>query len=75
MKLSLNVGGLDRIARLILGVVLIVLAYMGFISGTGAVIAYVVAAIALVTGLVKFCPVNTLIGVNTNKVNSKKSTD
>ena len=67
MKLSLNVGGFDRALRLILGVVLIALAYFGILSGTGAIIAYIVAAIALVTGLVRFCPVNALIGINTCK--------
>lgn len=67
MNFSLNVGGYDRVFRLILGVVLIALAYFGILTGTGAIIAYVVAAIALVTGLVKFCPVNALIGINTCK--------
>lgn len=75
MKLSLNVGGFDRILRLILGVILIALAYFGILSGTGAIIAYIVAVIALVTGLIKFCPVNALIGINTCKVKSSKSAD
>ena len=73
MKLSFNVGGLDRILRLVLGIVLIALAYFGILSGTGAIVAYIVAAIALVTGLIRFCPVNALIGINTCKVKSSKS--
>ena len=68
MKLSLNVGGFDRIFRLILGVVLIAVAYFEILTGTGAIIAYVVAAIALVTGLVKFCPINALLGINSCKL-------
>lgn len=68
MKLSLNVGNMDRIIRLILGVVLIGLAYSGTLTGTAAIIAYVVAAIAIVTGLVKFCLLYTLFGINTSKV-------
>ena len=67
MKLSLNVGGFDQVFRIILGVVLIALAYFGILSGTGAIIAYVVAAIALITGIIKFCPLNALIGINTCK--------
>ena len=67
MKLSLNVGGFDQVFRIILGAVLIVLAYFGILSGTGAIIAYVVAAIALITGIIKFCPLNALIGINTCK--------
>jgi len=72
MNLSLNVGGVDRILRLVLGIALIALAYFEVLSGTGAIVAYVIAAIALVTGLIKFCPVNTLIGINTCKVKSSK---
>lgn len=68
MKLSFNVGGWDRTGRLILGVVLIALAYFDVLTGTAAIIAYVVAAIALVTGLVRFCPVNALFGINTCQV-------
>lgn len=68
MKLSLNVCGFERMFRLVLGVVLIGLAYFGILSGTGAIVAYVVAAIALVTGLFKFCPITALLGINTCKV-------
>ena len=67
MNLSLNVGGFDRVFRIILGVVLVALAYFGILSGTGAIIAYVVAAIAIVTGVIRFCPLNALIGINTCK--------
>jgi len=64
MKLSLNVGGFDQILRLTLGVVLIALAYFGILSGTGAIIAYVAAAIAIATGLIKFCPLYAILGIN-----------
>ena len=67
MKLSLNVGGWDRIARLVLGVALIVLAYFDVLTGTVAIIAYVVGGIGLVTGLAGYCPANTLFGVNSCK--------
>ena len=67
MALSLNVCGLERVVRLVLGVVLIGLAYFGIVTGTGAIVAYVIAAIALVTGLFKFCPVTALLGINTCK--------
>ena len=75
MKLSLNVGGLDRIARLILGVVLIALAYFGILTGTGAIVAYVVAGIAIVSGVIRFCPANALFGINTHKAKSSESID
>ena len=67
MELSFNVGGYDRIVRLVVGVILIALAFFEIVTGTAAIIAYVLAAIALVTGLVMFCPLNALFGINTCK--------
>ena len=72
MKLSLNVGGLDRIIRLVLGVVLIAVAIVADLSGTTAVVVYVIAAIALLTGVVQFCPLNALFGFNSCKVKVDK---
>ena len=60
-----NVGGVDRVSRLTLGVVLVVLNLLSVLTGTLAIIAWVVAAIAIITGLVRFCPANTLLGINT----------
>lgn len=67
MELSLNVGGLDRAGRLVMGVILIALAFFEIVTGTVAIIAYVLAAIALITGLIGFCPLNALFGINTCK--------
>ena len=75
MKLSLNVGGQDRTGRIILGIVLIALAYYEVLSGAAAITAYIIAAIALVTGFVRFCPVNALFGINTFKVKPSKPTE
>ena len=60
-----NVGGMERGIRLILGVGLIVLAFMHVVTGTLAIAAYVVGAIALITGLFQFCPAWALFGINT----------
>lgn len=70
MNLSANVGGLDRGMRLALGIVLIALAFFDVFSGTWAIIAYIVGAIALITGIIKFCPANALFGINTCKTKS-----
>ncbi len=75
MKFSLNVGGLDRVGRLILGVVLIALAYFNVLTGTLAIVAYIVAVIALVTGLIRLCPINALFGINTCKVKPSKTAE
>lgn len=67
MKLTANVGGWDRGIRLILGVLLFILGFAGVFRGTLAVIGYIVGAIALVTGLITFCPINALLGFNSRK--------
>ena len=55
-----NVGGIDRILRIVAGAVLIALTLMGTIGVWGWV-----GVVLLVTGLFKFCPVYPLLGMNT----------
>ena len=75
MKFSFNVGGLDRVSRLILGVVLIALAYFDVLTGTLAIIAYIVAVIALATGVIRLCPINAALGINTCKAKPSETTE
>ena len=56
-----NVGNSDRIIRFILGAVIIALGFY-FKSWWG-----VVAIVPILTGLLNFCPVYSLIGVSTKK--------
>ncbi|MBU1426297.1 MAG: DUF2892 domain-containing protein [Gammaproteobacteria bacterium] len=67
-----NVGGIDRIGRIVIGVVLLVVGLAAPLSATWQIVALVVAAIALVTAFVQFCPLNALLGINTCKVEEKK---
>lgn len=65
-----NVGGYDRIARLVAGPVLLLVGIVSLaeILPLGlpvAAVALVVGAVFLVTGLVQQCPLNSLVGVNT----------
>lgn len=60
-----NVGGIDRIARIVVGLALISLVWLvptnwGWIG-----------VVPLLTGLINFCPAYTLLGVNTCKVDPK----
>lgn len=50
-----NVGSIDRIARIIIGIVLLVAAFM-FLSGTLAIIAGVLGVIMLATAAIGWCP-------------------
>ncbi len=61
-----NVGGADRGIRLVLGLILLALGIFA-ISGTWQWISLIVGAILVLTGLVSFCPLYSLIRVNTAK--------
>lgn len=70
--MKLNVGGYDRIGRIVIGVVLLIVGLAAPVGATWQAVALVVAAIALVTAVVRFCPVNYLFGINTCKLEEKK---
>mgnify|MGYP000725279044 FL=1 len=57
-----NVGGIDKIARIAVGLLLIVLTLMGTIGVWGWV-----GVAPLATGLFNFCPVYSLMGISTCK--------
>jgi hypothetical protein len=60
-----NVGGIDMAVRLIVGVALVVVGLSVPMSIVWQVVVFVIAAIALVTGLIRYCPANALMGLNT----------
>ena len=57
-----NVGSADRIARIVLGIVLIALVFVGPKTPWGWI-----GVVPLVTGFLRTCPLYSLIGVNTCK--------
>lgn len=61
--MSRNVGGIDKILRILIGIALIVLALIGTIGPWGWV-----GVLPLATGLFNFCPAYKLIGINTCKI-------
>ncbi len=67
-----NVGSPDRIARIIIGIVLIVAAFIPALPlGANPILQWgsvVVGAVLIVTALVRFCPLYTLFGFSTCKV-------
>jgi len=58
--MKLNVGCIDRVLRIVVGIALITLAVLKIVGPWGYV-----GVIPLVTGLFRFCPLYTLLGVNT----------
>ncbi len=67
-----NVGGVDRIGRIVVGIVLLIIGLAAPIEMTWRIVALVIAAIALVTATVRFCPANWLLGINTCEREEKK---
>jgi uncharacterized membrane protein len=68
-----NENGIDRTLRLILGVVLLIASFVWFNVTAGeitGIIAAVIGAVLLITGLVGFCPAYRLVGVNTCRIKS-----
>lgn len=57
-----NEGGLDRSLRILVGLVLIALAFTGTVGAWGYL-----GAVPLITGLIGWCPAYTLIGIKTCK--------
>ncbi len=55
-----NVGSIDRIARIVLGIVLIALVFVGPQTPWGWI-----GVVPLLTGFMRTCPLYSLIGVNT----------
>ncbi len=67
-----NVGGMDRTARFVVGVILLIVAAVAPIEMAWRVVALIVALVALVTATVRFCPANLLLGINTCETEQKK---
>jgi ABC-type polysaccharide/polyol phosphate export permease len=58
--MTANVGTIDRILRIVVGLVLIALVFVGPKTPWGWI-----GVVPLLTGLVRFCPAYTLLGLNT----------
>jgi len=62
-----NVGGIDRIVRIVAGLLLIALAVTGTIGLWGWI-----GIVPLATGLFRTCPAYSLVGINTCPLKSAK---
>ena len=64
--MKMNVGNIDRILRITAGIVLIALAATQTIGLWGYI-----GIVPLLTGIFKFCPAYTLLGINTCPMDKK----
>ncbi|MGB9640914.1 MAG: YgaP family membrane protein [Anaerolineales bacterium] len=65
----INEAGWDRIARVVLGIVLLYLGWAGVVSGGWGVFLKVIGFVPLLTGLIGWCPLYSLFKFRTNKSN------
>lgn len=70
MKITLNIGSADRIIRAVAGSVLIWLAYSPMLTSGLAMAAYIAGAVAILTGIIRFCPAYALFGLNSGSKES-----
>jgi hypothetical protein len=63
-----NEGTTDRIIRLILGVVLILIGWPVLGNNTLGIVFDVIGVILLITGITGFCAIYRVLGINTIKI-------
>ncbi len=66
-----NMGNTDRIIRIFLAAVVAVLYFTNVISGVFGIVLLILGGVFVLTSLVSFCPLYTLMGINTCPVKNK----
>ena len=62
-----NIGTTDKIIRIIIAIIALILIVSGVVKGTLAIITGIVGIAMLLTALFSFCGLYTLIGITTCK--------
>lgn len=60
-----NMGSIDKVIRILVAVVFVVLYFMQVVTGTLGIILLVLATVFLLTSLISFCPLYWPFGINT----------
>ncbi len=58
-------GNIDRILRIIIAAVLAYLYFGGIVTGTLGLVLVILGGVFVLTSLISFCPLYTLVGLNT----------
>jgi hypothetical protein len=69
MKFGQNEGTIDRVIRIVVGIALVAMAAAGIVAAPWVYLAWVVGAIALITGVVGFCPLYAIFRFSTRSAN------
>lgn len=60
-------GLVDRLIRLIVAATLIMLYLTNVVTGTAGIILAIIAGVFTLTSFISFCPLYTILGINTCK--------
>lgn len=63
--MNCNVGGIDRMARIIGGLIVLAIGIVVPMATLWQTLLLIIGTVALVTGIIRFCPANALFGINT----------
>ncbi len=62
-----NESSVDRIIRGILGVVLLLVAFLAVPAGALQIVLAIIGVVLLLTGIVGFCPLYRILGLSTKR--------
>jgi hypothetical protein len=62
-----NIGSLDKIIRVLIGLVIVALYFAGLISGTLAITLLAIAVIFILTTIFGTCPIYLMLGMSSKK--------
>lgn len=70
--MTVNLGSIDRVLRVVLGLVLIAAPFVSdfgvFVSTSATIIAIVAGVILIATSAMRFCPIYRIFGIRTCKI-------
>ena len=62
-----NMGTIDKVIRILIALLVIVLFSMNIITGTAGIILLVFAGVFILTSIIGFCPLYLPLGINTGR--------
>lgn len=66
-----NMGGVDKLIRLVVAAIFVALNLLGVVSGTLGIVLLALAGIFALTSLISFCPLYLPFGINTTPKENK----